>query len=113
MISARTARIDDNLGRGPMVRIHFPPGKNQHLLPKSVFDRPGSDRWNLASTTFPDAGRWFESGSLRRGVNCEPVQADKSLAVYGVRTSWPRISPGLLASVWRLTYNFPASRSEI
>jgi hypothetical protein len=21
-----------------------------------VFDRPGSDRWNLASTTFPDAG---------------------------------------------------------
>src|SRR4029077_2665253 len=33
-----------------------PPGKTQHLLPKSVFDRPGSDRWNLASTTFPDAG---------------------------------------------------------
>src|ERR1700730_8199973 len=32
------------------------PGKTQHLLPKSVFDRPGSDRWNLASTTFPDAG---------------------------------------------------------
>src|SRR5437899_3096992 len=30
--------------------------KTQHLLPKSVFDRPGSDRWNLASTTFPDAG---------------------------------------------------------
>jgi hypothetical protein len=21
-----------------------------------VFDRPGSDRWNLASTAFPDAG---------------------------------------------------------
>src|ERR1700730_10910206 len=32
------------------------PGKTQHLLPKSVFDRLGSDRWKLASTTFPDAG---------------------------------------------------------
>src|ERR1700719_3701916 len=31
-------------------------GETQHLLPKSVFDEPGSDRWNLASTTFPDAG---------------------------------------------------------
>src|SRR5512132_438897 len=31
-------------------------GKTEHLLPRSVFDRPGSDRWNLASTTFPDAG---------------------------------------------------------
>src|ERR1700731_3861041 len=38
------------------VRCLCPPGKTQHLLPKSVFDRPGSDRWNLASTTFPDAG---------------------------------------------------------
>ena len=35
---------------------YCPPGKTQHLLPNSVFDRPGSDRWNLASTTFPDAG---------------------------------------------------------
>src|SRR5438477_7820089 len=35
--------------------MSLPPGKTQHLLPKSVFDRPGSDRWNLASTTFPDA----------------------------------------------------------
>ena len=40
----------------PRVRCLCPPGKTQHLLPKSVFDRPGSDRrWNLASTTFPDA----------------------------------------------------------
>jgi hypothetical protein len=38
------------------VRCLCRPGKTQHLLPKSVFDRPGSDRrWNLASTTFPDA----------------------------------------------------------
>src|SRR6266478_3825429 len=29
MISARTARMDDNLGRGPMVRIHFPPAASQ------------------------------------------------------------------------------------
>src|SRR5438132_480474 len=36
--------------------MSLPPGKTQHLLPKSVFDRSGSDRWNLASTTFPDAG---------------------------------------------------------
>jgi hypothetical protein len=27
-----------------------------HLLPKSVFDLPGCDRWNFPSTTFPDAG---------------------------------------------------------
>src|SRR6266436_432003 len=40
----------------PRVRRLCPPWKTQHLLSKSVFDRPGSDRWNLASTTFPDAG---------------------------------------------------------
>jgi hypothetical protein len=40
------------LSARPRVRCLCP----QHLLPKSVFDRPGSDRWNLASTTFPDAG---------------------------------------------------------
>jgi hypothetical protein len=42
-----------------------------HLLPRSVFDRPGSDRWNLASTTFPDAGpivriRFPPAGSQQR-----------------------------------------------
>src|SRR5438132_8401297 len=38
------------------VRCLCRPGKTQHLLPKSVFDGPGSDRrWNLASTTPPDA----------------------------------------------------------
>src|SRR5438445_12751438 len=45
------------LSARPRVRCLCPPRKTQHLLPKSVFDRPGSDRWNLASTTFPDAGR--------------------------------------------------------
>src|SRR5205814_7500319 len=44
------------LSARPRVRCLCPPGKTQHLLPKLVFDRPGSDRWNLASTTFPDAG---------------------------------------------------------
>ncbi len=44
------------LSARPRVRCFCPPGKTQHLLPKSVFDRSGSDRWNLASTTFPDAG---------------------------------------------------------
>jgi hypothetical protein len=44
------------LSARPRVRCLCPPGKTQLLLPKSVFDRPGSDRWNLASTTFPDAG---------------------------------------------------------
>src|SRR5580704_12271863 len=44
------------LSARPRVRCLCPPGKTQHLLSKSVFDRPGSDRWNLASTTFPDAG---------------------------------------------------------
>src|SRR6478672_4993625 len=43
------------LSARPRVRCLCPPGKTQHLLPKSVFDRPGSERWNLASTTFPDA----------------------------------------------------------
>src|SRR5438552_16358318 len=44
------------LSARPRVRCLCPPGKTQHLLPKSVFDRPGFDRWNLASTTFADAG---------------------------------------------------------
>src|SRR6267143_7209367 len=43
------------LSARPRVRCLCPPAKTQHL-PKSVFDRLGSDRWNLASTTFPDAG---------------------------------------------------------
>src|SRR5882724_2223307 len=61
------------LSARPRVRCLCPPGKTQHLLlPKSVFDRPGSDRWNLASTTFPTRDRWFESGSLQRRVCCEP-----------------------------------------
>jgi hypothetical protein len=45
-----------SLSARPRVRCHCPAGKTQHLAPKSVFDRPGSDRWNLASATFPDAG---------------------------------------------------------
>jgi hypothetical protein len=49
--------------------MSLPPGKPQHLLPRSVFDRPGSDRWNLASTTFLTRDRWFESGSLLRGIS--------------------------------------------
>src|SRR5246500_1869170 len=45
------------LSARPRVRCLCPPGKKtQDLLPKPVFDRPGFDRWNLASTTFPDAG---------------------------------------------------------
>src|ERR1700730_5980467 len=44
------------LSARPRVRCLCPPGKTQHLHPKSVFDRPGSDRWNVASTTFFDAG---------------------------------------------------------
>src|SRR5438046_9407017 len=62
------------LSARPRVRCLCPPGKTQHLLPESVFDRPGSDRWNLASTIFPDLltrDRWFESGSLQRRVPCE------------------------------------------
>src|ERR1700752_1089302 len=38
------------------VRCLCRPGKTQPHLQKSVFDRPGSGRrWNLASTTSPDA----------------------------------------------------------
>src|SRR5438477_12069990 len=62
------------LSARPRVRCLCPPGKTQHLLPESVFDRPGSDRWNLALTTFPDfltPDRWFASGSLQRRVSCE------------------------------------------
>jgi hypothetical protein len=62
------------LSARPRVRCLCPPGKTQHLLPKSVFDRPGSDRWNLASTTFPDAGpmvriRFPPAKSLLRTLN--------------------------------------------
>src|SRR3984893_1503494 len=32
---------------------------------------------------------------------------------YDARTSWPRISPPLFASVWILTYHFPASSCAI
>jgi hypothetical protein len=56
------------LSARPRVRCLCSPEKTQHLLPKSVFDRPGSDRrWNLASTTFPDsAAGWTVLLSVRR-----------------------------------------------
>src|SRR5207248_9282146 len=57
------------LSARPRVRCHCPRGKTQHLLPKSVFDRPGSDRWNLASTTFPDAGPIDAMGRAARDGN--------------------------------------------
>src|SRR5438477_10534464 len=60
------------LSARPRVRCLCLPKKTQHLLPKSVFDRPGSDRWNLASTTFPDAGPMVR---IRFPPDCEPVRA--------------------------------------
>jgi hypothetical protein len=49
-------RSTDVFRRDREFDVSAPPRETQHLLPKSVFDRPGSDRWNLASTTFRDAG---------------------------------------------------------
>src|SRR5439155_22899408 len=60
------------LSARPRVRCFCPPGKTQHLLPKSGFDRPRTDRWNLASTTFPDAGPMVR---IRFPPDCEPVRA--------------------------------------
>src|SRR5437868_15166858 len=57
------------LSARPRVRCRCPPGKTRHLLPKSVFDRPGSDRWNLASTTFSDAGPIDAMGRAARDGN--------------------------------------------
>ena len=50
------------LSARPRVRCLCPPGKTQHLLPKSVFDRPGS--WHRP--LFLTRDRWFESSSLQQ-----------------------------------------------
>src|ERR1700738_1039668 len=63
MISARTARIDDNLGRG--TDGSNPPPSSE----ESATNRSRRRRWNAASKT---RDRWFESISLQRGVRCEP-----------------------------------------
>ena len=60
------------LSARPRVRCLCPPGTTQHLLPKSVFDRPGSDCWNLASPLCLTRDRWFESGPLQQRVRSEP-----------------------------------------
>jgi hypothetical protein len=52
--------------------MSLPSGKTQHLLPKSVFDRPGSDAGTWHRPLFLMRDRWFESRSLQRGVQCEP-----------------------------------------
>src|SRR5437660_10303970 len=57
------------LSARPSVRCFWPPGKTQHLLPKLVFDRPGFDRWNLASATFADAGPIDAMGRAARDGN--------------------------------------------
>jgi len=83
------------LSARPRVRCLCPPGNTQHLLPKSVFDRPGSDRWNLASTTFPDAGPMvrirfppaesrLRTGALRL-VEHQDVRLDPALVDQPVR----------------------------
>src|SRR5204862_6290047 len=72
----------------PRVRCLCPPGKTQHLLAKSVFARPGSDRWNLASTTFPDAGPMVLIQFPAGGESLSPV----SSAAAGAKA---RRSPGV------------------
>src|SRR4029077_5872843 len=75
--------------------MSLPSRKTQHLLPKSVFDRSGSDRWNLASTTFLTWDRWFESGSLQRRVRCE-LRAPHAVQARSVRR---HVGPGRLDNV--------------
>ena len=95
------------LSARPRVRCLCPPGKTQHLLPKSVFDRPGSDRWNLASTTFPDAGpmvriRFPPRASQQRTVaqsppmrNSRAKTARKAEQLHGRSCNLPdRATPG-------------------
>src|ERR1700741_660973 len=53
-------RSTDVLRRDREFDVSRPPRKTQHVLPKSVFDRPGSERWNLASILFLTRDRWFE-----------------------------------------------------
>src|SRR5204863_7541872 len=87
------------LSARPKVRCLCPPGKTQHLLPKSVFDRPGSDRWNLALTIFPDAGpmvriRFPPALSQQRTVRKIPGSAKK--AAWSRARTAPRASGGFL-----------------
>src|SRR5712671_6807143 len=48
-----------------------PPGKTQHLLPKSVFDDPCLIAGTWHRPLFLTRDRWLESGSLQGRV-CEP-----------------------------------------
>src|SRR5438874_5324812 len=69
-------------------------GKTQRLLPKSVFDRPGSDRWNLASTTFRDAGRMVR---IRFPPAASQVRTCLSREFAFLRREKPRFSAGVRA----------------
>src|SRR3984893_3304635 len=96
------------LSARPRVRCLCPPGKTQHLLSKSVFDRPGSDRWNLASTTFPDAGPMVR-------IRFPPAESQaKSMRERVAREvgAWPAprlLRPAPSWSIWRAARS-PRSR---
>src|SRR6202011_5500649 len=96
------------LSARPRVRCHCPPGKTQHLLPKSVFDRPESDRWNLASTTFPDAGPMVRihfppAESQAKSLARQRVGDDASRDCNVWDRSWPEmcVMPDSTASTLR------------
>src|SRR5437867_10655450 len=71
--------------------MSLPSREDQHLLPKSVFDRPGSDRWNLASTSFPDAGPMVR-------IRFPPAESQSELCIGRQREPPLTLPPGPLAA---------------
>ena len=74
-----------SLSARPRVRCLCPPGKIQHLLPKSVFDRPGSDRFGTWHPLFLTRDRWFEYGFLQRRAINEPQSGTRQRSVQRCR----------------------------
>jgi hypothetical protein len=61
--------------RGPMVRIHLPPALSPLRTSFSGGKREnvrGDDNGRSRDDEYLKRNRWFESGSLQRGVRCEP-----------------------------------------
>jgi hypothetical protein len=88
------------LSARPRVRCLSLPGKNQHLLPKSVFDDPGLIAGTWHRPLFLTRDRWFESGSLQRGVMSEPQPCSRVDPVRCRSPRWAR--PDHQRLRWRL-----------
>jgi hypothetical protein len=68
----------------------------------------GTDGSNPSPSSGESANHRFPSGAAH-SIRVRNLARPRPARGYDARTSWPRISPALLAAVWMLIYHLPLS----